>query len=115
METAIKAASAIVREYNGLFVNRGAYTLQSSRPHPESGRHYYFRPKARGSGGELGVTADTNRRHFAGEITIGLYAINSTPQRSQLGAIDAHYPNAVEDFVKIHYFPPPATSVAGFE
>jgi len=103
METAIKAASAIVREYNGLFVNRGAYTLQSSRPHPESGRHYYFRPKARGSGGELGLTADTIRRHLEGEITIGLYAINPITQRSKWVAIDADYPNAMEDLLKLQY------------
>ena len=37
METAIKATPEIVRDYSRLFVNRGAYTLQSSRPHPERG------------------------------------------------------------------------------
>ena len=34
-----------------LFVNRRAYVLQSKRPHPESGRYYYFRPKG-GRNGE---------------------------------------------------------------
>ena len=76
METAIKATSEIVRDYSRLFVNRGAYTLQSSRPHPESGRHYYFRPKAKETGGEVSLTAATIRRHLEGELTIGLYAIN---------------------------------------
>jgi len=57
VETAIKATSEIVRDYSRLFVNRGAYTLQSSRPHPESGRHYYFRPKAKETSGELALTA----------------------------------------------------------
>ena len=33
-------------QFHHLFVNRRAYTLQSMRPHPETGRHYYFRPKA---------------------------------------------------------------------
>ena len=40
-------------EYARWFVNRLAYTRQSDRPHPQSGRHYYYRPRAEG-GGELG-------------------------------------------------------------
>ena len=76
METAIKATSEIVRDYSRLFVNRGAYTLQSSRPHPESGRHYYFRPKANPTGERLSLTAATIRCHLEGELTVGLYAIN---------------------------------------
>jgi hypothetical protein len=99
----IKASPAVVRHYIGLFVNRGAYTLQSSRPHPESGRHYYFRPKARGTGEELGLTAATIRRHLEGEITVGLYAINPVTQRSKWVAIDADYPNAMEDLLKLQY------------
>jgi hypothetical protein len=39
------ATPELVKEYFNLFVNRRAYTLQSTRPHPESGRHYYYRPK----------------------------------------------------------------------
>jgi len=34
-------ASASVADYFRLFVNRRAYTLQSNRPHPESGRSGY--------------------------------------------------------------------------
>ena len=41
-------------EYARWFVNRRAYTRQSVRPHPESGRHYYYRPRSK-SGGELGL------------------------------------------------------------
>ena len=103
METAIKATPEVVRKYAALFVNRGAYTLQSSRPHPESGRHYYFRPKARGTSEELSLTAETIRRHLEGEITIGLYAINPITQRSKWVAIDADYPNAMEDLLKLQY------------
>lgn len=103
METAIKATSEIVRDYSRLFVNRGAYTLQSSRPHPESGRHYYFRPKASGTGKELSVTPVTIRRHLEGEITIGLYAINPATQRSKWVAIDADYAGAMEDLLKLQY------------
>src|SRR5437899_4509975 len=91
MEAPIKATSEIVRDYSHLFVNRGAYTLQSSRPHSESGRHHYFRPKARGTGRGLSLTAATIQRHLEGELTIGLYAINPSTQRSKWVAIDADY------------------------
>jgi len=104
VETAIKATSEIVRDYSHLFVNRGAYTLQSSRPHPESGRHYYFRPKAKGTGEGLSLTASTIRRHLEGEITVGLYAINPLTQRSKWVAIDADYDEAMEDLLKLQYF-----------
>src|SRR5258707_8519482 len=104
LETAIKASSEIIRDYSRLFVNRGAYTLQSSRPHPESGRHYYFRPKAKETSGELALTAATIRRHLEGELTIGLYAINPSTQRSKWVAIDADYAGAMEDLLKLQYF-----------
>lgn len=103
MEIAIKASARVVRDYSHLFVNRGAYTLQSSRPHPESGRHYYFRPKTRGSGKELSLSATTIRRHLEGELTVGLYAINPATQRSKWVAIDADYANAMEDLLKLQY------------
>ncbi|MHB8676457.1 MAG: TOTE conflict system archaeo-eukaryotic primase domain-containing protein [Candidatus Acidiferrales bacterium] len=104
METAIKATSEIVRDYSRLFVNRGAYTLQSSQPHPERGRHHYFRPKAKGTGEVLSLTATTIRRHLEGQITIGLYAINPSTQRSKWVAIDADYAGAMEDLLKLQYF-----------
>ena len=104
METAIKATCDIVRYYSRLFVNRGAYTLQSLRPHPESARHYYFRPKAKGTGEEVSLTAATIRRHLEGELTIGLYAINPANQRSKWVAIDADYAGAMEDLLKLQYF-----------
>jgi hypothetical protein len=103
MEIAIRASSEVVRQYAALFVNRGAYTLQSTRPHPGSGRHYYFRPKTKGTGQELRLTAATIRRHLEGEITIGLYAINPTTQRSKWVAIDADYAGAMEDLLKLQY------------
>src|SRR6266446_5394010 len=96
MEIAIKATSEIVRDYSRLFVNRGAYTLQSSRPNPDSGRHYYFRPKAKRTGKELSLTGTTIRRHLEGELTIGLYAINPSTQRAKWVAIDA--------LLKLQYF-----------
>jgi len=73
------------------------------RPHPESGRHYYFRPKERGSGAPLSLTEKTVSRHLEGEITIGLYAINPSSQRCKWVAIDADYKNAMEDLLKLQY------------
>jgi hypothetical protein len=103
VDIAIKASPEMVQEYTALFVNRGAYTLQSPCPHPESGRHYYFRPKAKGTGEQVTLTAATVRRHLEGEITIGLYAINPATQRSKWVAIDADYPSAMEDLLKLQY------------
>jgi hypothetical protein len=63
--------------------------MQSLRPHSESGRHYYFRPTKRDTGAQLPLTEETIRQHLQGEITIGLYAINSCTQRCKWVAIDA--------------------------
>lgn len=91
------------RDYVRLFVNRRAYTLQSARPDPESGRHHYFRPRAKGTWKDLSLTVDTVRRHLRGEITVGLYAINPATQRSKWVAIDADYDGAMEDLLKLQY------------
>ncbi|MCI0628642.1 MAG: hypothetical protein L0387_44505 [Acidobacteria bacterium] len=91
------------RDYIRLFVNRRACTLQSARPDPESGRHHYFRPKAKGTGKDSSLTLDTVRRHLHGEITIGLYAINPATQRSKWVAIDADYEGAMDDLLKLQY------------
>jgi hypothetical protein len=93
----------LVQDYRRLFVNRQAYTLQSARPHPETGRHYYFTPKKMGTGAPVELTESTIRRHLDGEITIGLYAINPDNQRSKWLAIDADYKNAMEDLLKLQY------------
>ena len=99
----VKAGPAVVIAYLRLFVNRRAYTLQSPRPHPETGRHYYFLSKARGTGKVLSLTGTTIRRHLDGEITIGLYAINPATQRSKWVAIDADYAGAMDDLLKLQY------------
>ena len=49
MTMKLKATPQVVEDYKKLFVNRRAYTMQSLRPHPQSGRHYYFRPNKRGT------------------------------------------------------------------
>lgn len=104
MGNTIKATATVVGAYRSLFVNRLAYTLQSPRPHPESGRHYYFRPKMKGADGDLSLSNQTIRRHLEGEVTIGLYAINPATQRSKWVAIDADYDGAMEDLLKLQHF-----------
>jgi len=49
MATTIMATRQVVEDYQRLFVNRRAYTMQSMRPHPGTGRHYYFRPSKKGT------------------------------------------------------------------
>ena len=49
MATTITATRQVVEDYQRLFVNRRAYTMQSIRPHPETGQHYYFRPSKKGT------------------------------------------------------------------
>jgi hypothetical protein len=103
MGETLKASPQIVSDYLQLFVNRRAYTMQSMRPHPESGRHYYYRPTKRGTGAPIELTTETIRRHLEGEITIALYAINPSTQRCKWVAIDADYKNALEDLLKLKY------------
>jgi len=93
----------VIQDYWHLFVNRRAYTLQSNRPHRETGRHYYFRPSDKQTGKPLELSEDTIRRHLAGEITIGLYAIDPENQCCKWVAIDADYKNAMEDLLKVQY------------
>src|ERR1041384_8476187 len=77
------ATAGMAAQFHRLFVNRRAYTLQSFRPHPETGRHYYFRPKAREGEPPPALSLETLRRHLAGELTLGLYLVNPKEQRSQ--------------------------------
>ncbi len=93
----------VIDGYWRLLVNRRAYTLQSTRPHPETGRHYYFRPNDKRTGAPLELKEDIIRRHLEGEITIGLYAINPDNQACKWVAIDADYKNAMEDLLKLQY------------
>ena len=100
MAELLTATLDMAGEYARWFVNRRAYTRQSDRPHPESGRHYYFRPK---DGGELSPDFREIRRHLAGEITLGMYAINPATQRVKWMAIDADYRHALADLLKLQY------------
>jgi predicted Zn-ribbon and HTH transcriptional regulator len=99
----LSATPTVVADYLRLFVNRRAYTLQSNRPHPESGRHYYYRPKDKITGQELSLTLETIRRHLEGEITIGLYSINPATQCSKWLAIDADHEDALTDLLQLSF------------
>jgi hypothetical protein len=103
METTITATRQVVEDYQRLFVNRRAYTMQSLRPHSETGRHYYFRPSKKGTDTPLMLTEGTIRQHLEGKITVGLYAINPSTQRCKWVAIDADYKNSMEDLLKLQY------------
>ena len=95
------ATDDLVKAYWELFVNRLAYTIQSPRPHPETERHYYFRPKKRGE--PVPLSRETLRGHLQGLLTIGLYAINPKTQRCRWVAIDADYADALDDLLKLQY------------
>jgi len=97
----VTAHPTVVVEYFRLFVNRRAYTLQSNRPHPKTGRHYNYRPTDKTTGQSLSLTPATIRRHLEGEITIGLYAINPVNQSCKWVAIDADYQDALADLMKL--------------
>src|SRR5689334_8612969 len=101
MDHRLSATPAMAREFSELFVNRRAYTIQSMRPHPESGRHYYYRPKSKDVGKPTGLSLEIVRQHLAGELTIGIYAINPATQRCKWMAIDADYKTALEDLIKV--------------
>lgn len=92
-----------VEDYWQLFVNRRAYVLQSMRPHPESGRHYYFRPTARKGGEPLSLTNEILRSHLQGEITIGLYAMNPATQCSKWIAVDGDYKDSLKHLCELQW------------
>ena len=104
MEQGIKAGPDVVREYFRLFVKRRAFTIQSRKPHAETGRHYYFRPKEKRTGKPISLTDRTLKQHLEGEITIALYAVNPVTQRSKWVAIDADYKDSMEDLLKLQYY-----------
>ncbi|MBV9072030.1 MAG: hypothetical protein JOZ10_00240 [Acidobacteria bacterium] len=98
MQLQVLADDDLVAKYFELFVNRRAYTLQSSVADEEKGRRsYYYRPKG------LSLSAATIRSHLQGNITIGLYAISPATQRCKWVAIDADYASALEDLLKLQW------------
>jgi hypothetical protein len=76
---------------------------KSTRPHPATERHYYYRPKAQEGAAPPALSLETVRQHLAGEITLGIYAINPQTQRSKWVAIDADYKAALGDLLKLQH------------
>lgn len=103
MARRLLAKPALVKSYLDLFVNRRAFTLQSIRPHPESGRYYYYRPKHKDSGAPVLLNEAIISDHLEGKLTVGLYAINPNNQRCKWVAIDADYTRAMDDLIKLQY------------
>jgi len=91
----------LIDNYFRLFVNRRVYTVQSARPHPNSGKHYYYRPKEQDRSCLL--TGKAIEDHLLGEVTIGLYVINPKTQRCKWAAIDADYANSLADLLKLQW------------
>ena len=98
MQSRPLATDDLVSRYIELFVNRRAHTIQSSTPDSEKGRCYYYLPK-----GKIALSDSTIRSHLEGRVTIGLYAINPATQRCKWVAIDADYPTALEDLLKLQW------------
>jgi hypothetical protein len=103
MATRFQASADNVRNYWRLFVNRRAYVVQSLRPHPESGRHYYFRPKTGKDGEPLTLSEAIVRQHLEGRITIGLYAMNPETQRCKWIAIDGDYQDSLKHLCELQW------------
>jgi len=103
MSLLFKASPELVKSYFRLFVNRRAYTVQSMRPHPETGRYYYYRPTEKSTGKPLSLSGETIRKHLEGNLTLALYSINPVTQRCKWVAIDADYKDAMEDLLKLQY------------
>jgi hypothetical protein len=103
MKSQIRITEEMVTLYSDLFINRLAYTVQSSRPDPRNGRHYYYRPRKGKNEEAVPLTRDTIRQHLEGRITIGIYAINPETQRSKWVAIDADYTDALADLLKLQW------------
>lgn len=97
MNSTGQATTEMAARYFRLFVNRLAYTVQSTKP-DATGKHYYYRPK---DGRRLAVS--TIREHLNGRLTVGIYALNPKTQRSKWVAIDADYDNALEDLLKLQW------------
>ena len=106
MEGRSQPTLQLASRYLKLFVNRGAFTLQSDCPDAK-GKNYYFRPSAEWfarrhwSTAERRLCPETILRHLAGRITLGLYAINPTTQRSKWVAVDADYTKAQDDLTAL--------------
>jgi hypothetical protein len=91
------ATSEQAREYMSWFVNRRAYTRQKDKPNPESGKYFFYQARSFETKERMALDTETIRKHLAGTMTIGLYAINPETQTSKWVAIDGDYADAYRD------------------
>ena len=91
------ATAEQAQEYMSWFVNRLAYTRQKDNPDPESGKYFFYQARSFETKERLALDTETVRKHLAGELTIGLYAINPETQCSKWVAIDGDYADAYRD------------------
>ena len=91
------ATAEHAQEYMSWFVNRRAYTRQRDNPDPESGKYFFYQARSFETKERLALDTETVRKHLAGELTIGLYAINPETQCSKWVAIDGDYADAYRD------------------
>jgi hypothetical protein len=84
-------------EYAAWFVNRRAYTRQTDRPDEHSGKYFFYQARDRRTKERLALDPLLIQKHLAGELTVGLYAINPETQCSKWVAIDADYEGAYRD------------------
>lgn len=87
----------MARRYHRLFVNRRAYTLQSSSPGP-NGRHYYYKPRS-----QTPLNLTTLIHHLTGYSTLGLYAVNPDSQKAKWAAIDADYGQSIPHLLRLQW------------
>src|SRR6201998_4002554 len=78
-------------------LNRRAYTRQTDRPDEHSGKYYFYQARDRRTKEQLALDPVVIQKHLAGELTVGLYAINPETQCSKWVAIDADYEGAYCD------------------
>jgi len=87
-------------DYIGLFVNRLAYGMQSSKPKP-NGTVPYFLARDWSTKEPKRLDVDVVRNHLTGDITINLFAINPETQRSKWVAIDADFDEAMQSLIQL--------------
>jgi hypothetical protein len=97
MKEGDSAILQLAAAYRDLFVNRGAYTVQSKRPDAK-GHYNYFRPK-----GEQCLSLEVLRQHLEGAVTVALYAIDPRTQSSRWLAVDADYGTALKDLLRLRH------------
>ena len=98
-----RASTANVADYWHLFVNRRAYTMQSTKAHEESGRYYYFRPKNGKDGSRATLTESIIGRHLEGDITLGIYAMNPHTQCCKWIALDGDYKDSLKHLCEMQW------------